>query len=135
MRGARRSGLGVLVSGVVAQALAMIAAAAGAEAVAAWLGVIGTTASLVGALVMGAARDGKLSRSAIAATVTVAVMLLGGLAAALLLPPESANGPLWLGLPRRAAILLVGIGIVPALVLPACYALDFPRGSPRRDAP
>jgi hypothetical protein len=32
---------------------------------------------------------------------------------------------LWLGLPRRAAILVYGIGLLPALVLPICYALGF----------
>jgi len=42
-----------------------------------------------------------------------------------LLPGEGAGSPLWLGLPRRAALLVYGIGLLPAFVLPLCYALSF----------
>lgn len=131
--GARRVGLRLLVAGVLAQAAAMIAAATADGGAAAWLGVVGTTTTLVGVLVMGAARAGRLSRWAVLAAGVVAVLLLGGLAAALLLPAETPDGPLWLGLPRRAAILLLGIGLLPAIILPACYALDF-RATPRPEA-
>lgn len=129
---ARRVGLRLLVVGVLAQGAAMIAAATGGGAAAAWLGVVGTTLTMVGALVMGAARAGRLTPWATAAAALVAVLLFAGLAAALLLPPETIAEPLWLGLPRRAAILLLGIGVLPALVLPACYALDF--GDPPPEA-
>jgi hypothetical protein len=48
-------------------------------------------------------------------------------ALALLLPPETGGGAesLWLGLPRRAAIVLFGVGIVPLFVLPFVYAATF----------
>ena len=41
------------------------------------------------------------------------------------LPDPGAAEPLWLGLPRRAAIILYGIGLLPTLVLPVAYALTF----------
>jgi hypothetical protein len=58
------------------------------------------------------------------------VLLAFGLA--LLLPADEAPGAaLWLGLPRRAALVLYGAGLLPALVLPLAYALTFD-GSPFR---
>ena len=45
---------------------------------------------------------------------------------ALVLPAETGAVPrLWIGLPRRAAILLYGIGFLPLLVLPFAYAFTF----------
>jgi hypothetical protein len=52
------------------------------------------------------------------------VIPLIGFGAALLLPAETATGPLWLGLPRRAAMVLLGIGLLPLFVLPFAYARD-----------
>lgn len=76
-------------------------------------------------LALGAARNDRgLGRVAWPLVATF-VLLAGGFGAALLLPPESAGDPLWLGLPRRAAIVLVGIGLLPMLVLPLAYAAAF----------
>lgn len=55
----------------------------------------------------------------------VFVLVGGGLLLALLLPPDTVDGPYWLGLPRRAAVVLYGVGIVPLFVLPVAYALTF----------
>ena len=45
---------------------------------------------------------------------------------ALALPADlGAAEPLLLGLPRRAAIVVYGIGLLPVLVLPVAYALTF----------
>jgi hypothetical protein len=42
------------------------------------------------------------------------------------MPAETgADAPLWLGLPRRAAIVLYGIGILPLFLLPFAYAWTF----------
>jgi hypothetical protein len=55
-------------------------------------------------------------------TITIVV---AGLLLAWGLPAESE--PLWLGLPRRAAIVLYGVGLLPMFVLPVAYALTFDR--------
>lgn len=53
------------------------------------------------------------------------LVLAVGFGGALLLSPEVAGARLLLGLPRRSALLVYGIGVVPALVLPLVYALSF----------
>jgi hypothetical protein len=53
------------------------------------------------------------------------VVIVAGFGAPLVLPPESATGALLLGLPLRAAIEIYGVGILPILVLPWAYALEF----------
>ncbi len=122
---ARVAWTGVL-AGILAQASAMGLALAGLpEApLTNWLAVGGITATMAGVLVLGALRHGRLSCWGAVAAGTVVCALLVGFSAALLLPPETAAGPLWLGLPRRAAIILLGVGLLPVFVLPACYALD-----------
>ena len=41
--------------------------------------------------------------------------------------PPPAGEPIWLGLPRRAAILIYGIGLLPVFLLPIAYAMTFDR--------
>ena len=55
----------------------------------------------------------------------VFVLVGGGFLLALLLPPDTVNGPYWLGLPRRAAVVLYGVGLLPLFVLPLAYAFTF----------
>jgi hypothetical protein len=57
----------------------------------------------------------------------LALVVAGGFSAALALPPESIATPLLLGLPRRAALVVYGVGILPALFLPLLFALSFER--------
>lgn len=40
---------------------------------------------------------------------------------------DGPDAPLFLGLPRRAAFLLLGVGLAPAFVVPLAYALVFDR--------
>ena len=61
------------------------------------------------------------------AIAVVFVVVGGGLGGALLLPPETEETPLVLGLPRRAALLLYGAGLLPGLVLSVIYAMSFDR--------
>jgi hypothetical protein len=51
------------------------------------------------------------------------VIPLVGFGAALLMAPERA-GELVLGLPPRAAVVLLGVGLLPVAVFPVAYALD-----------
>lgn len=92
----------------------------------AWVMAGATSFSLIATMTLGAARTGRpfggLHR-VLAPFAAVLLILLGAFAAALLLP--AAAEPLLLGLPRRAAIVLYGIGVLPAFILPIAYALTF----------
>jgi hypothetical protein len=58
------------------------------------------------------------------------LVILASIGAALMPgTPESAASPLVLGIPRRAAIVLLGVGVLPMVVLPALFAWTFD-GSP-----
>lgn len=92
----------------------------------AWAIALSTALSMLATMVLGAARRGKpnggLGGLALPLVVTF-VLIAGGFSLALALP--SAGEPLVLGLPRRAAIVLYGIGLLPLFVLPVAYALTF----------
>lgn len=75
-------------------------------------------------MALGAVRQGRLDASWAPMAVTIA-LVAAGLVIVWLLP--AAGEPLWLGLPRRAAIVLYGVGVLPAVVLPFVYALTFDR--------
>jgi cytochrome bd-type quinol oxidase subunit 2 len=98
----------------------------GAPSWAAWLLALGIPASIGGVIVLGAARGNRSARSLTIPILFVVATLAVGFALALALPAdESATSTLWLGLPARAAIIIYGIGIFPAIVLPVAYALTF----------
>jgi hypothetical protein len=75
-------------------------------------------------MVLGAAKGGHLGVLLVPIGLTITIVV-GGLLFAWGLPGESE--PLWLGLPRRAAIVLYGVGLLPMFVLPVAYALTFDR--------
>lgn len=91
-----------------------------------WVVALAIPVSMLAAMTLGAVRSGRphggLGALAVPFCVTF-VLIAGGFVAALLLPAE--NEPLLLGLPRRAAIILYGVGLLPVLVLPVAYALTF----------
>ena len=90
----------------------------------AWSMGIGTAVVMVSAMALGAARKSGVGRLKFPFLFTFLV-LAGGFCAVLALPAEPVGAPLILGLPLRAAIVLLGIGILPLLVLPVAYALTF----------
>jgi hypothetical protein len=92
---------------------------------AAWALGTGSSLVMVASMALGAVREGKGVGRLKWAFAFVFVVLAGGFAAVLLLPPEPVGAPLWFGLPLRAAIVLIGIGLLPLLVLPLAYALTF----------
>ena len=87
---------------------------------------IATSFAMVATMALGAARTGRslggLRRLLVPFGLVLLIMLVA-FAAALLLP--AAGEPLLLGLPRRAAIVLYGVGVLPVLILPVAYALTF----------
>jgi hypothetical protein len=97
-----------------------------AEPWAPWIVALSTALAMLATMVLGAARDGRrnagLGGLAIPFFVTF-LLVAGGFSLALWLP--AAGEPLVLGLPRRAAIVLYGIGLLPLVILPVAYALTF----------
>lgn len=97
----------------------------GAPTWASWLMVVGMALLLPGTLLLGALRPGRnVARLGVVAA-GLGVLLLVAFGAALLLPPSGADEPLLLGLPRRAAIVVYGVGLLPILLLPWAFARDF----------
>lgn len=92
-----------------------------------WCMVAGTALVLLGALLLGASRPARPLGGLAWVFAFVFLLVAGCLGAALLLPAEQAGSALLLGLPRRAAIVLYGLGVVPFLVLPFAYAATFDR--------
>jgi hypothetical protein len=92
---------------------------------AAWALATGSSLVMVASMALGAVREGKGVGNLKWAFAFVFVVLAGGFAAVMLLPAETPGAPLYFGLPLRAAIVLIGIGLLPLLVLPLAYALTF----------
>lgn len=88
--------------------------------------LVGAIAALVTAmLALGAARGERGLAVLGWVLLFTFVVLAGAFGLALALPAETAESALWLGLPRRAAIVLYGVGLLPVLVLPLAYAATF----------
>ena len=126
---ARRAALLALLAGTLAIAAAYAAAFLPGDPPgwAGWALGTGTAVVMVAAAALGAARPDRGIGPLRLPLLLVFLILVGGFAAVLALPPEGAGAALvpGLGLPLRAAIVLVGIGLLPLLVLPVAYALTF----------
>lgn len=97
-----------------------------APAWAPWMLALGIPAAIGAILVLGAARGSAGVGSLAIPFAFVIVTLALGFGLALYLPAnENAGSTIWLGLPLRAAIVIYGIGLLPAIVLPIAYALTF----------
>lgn len=91
-----------------------------------WLFAAGTTGVLLATLTLGAARRDRGLGRLVIPFVVMFVLLGGGFLTVFLLPDGlGAAEPLILGLPRRAAVVLYAIGLLPTIVLPVAYALTF----------
>jgi hypothetical protein len=123
-----RVAVGALALGTAAIAAAYASAflPGGAPGWAAWAMALGVPLDLVATMILGAAQRGRVPTGMLAAFALVGAMLAGGFALALALPGDlGAAEPLWLGLPRRAAVIVYGVGLLPVVVLPVVYALSF----------
>ncbi len=88
----------------------------------------GTGALLSGLLMLGASRDGALEPRVGLLFLGTGLWVAAGLSLLLAAPGvDAADAPLFLGLPRRAAFLLLGVGVAPGLVVPVAYGLLFDR--------
>jgi hypothetical protein len=123
----KRIALAAIVASTLAigGAYASAFAAGGPPVWAGWLFAAGVTGALVATLALGAMRRDRGMGRLVIPFVLVTVLLGAGFVAVFALPELGASEPLLLGLPRRAAIVLYGIGLLPTLVLPVAYALTF----------
>jgi hypothetical protein len=90
-----------------------------------WVLMVGTSTAMLATMVLGASRGGRGIGRLIGPFGVMLFVLLAGFGAALVMAPESADSPLWLGLPPRAAVILYGVGVLPLFVLPVAYAVTF----------
>ncbi len=120
MRGTLLGALGIALAYATAFLPAPIAAAGP------WLMAGGITVLVLSLLVLGTRRRGRRRPAVLVlGFMLLGLVLVGGIGAALILPPETAASPLLFGLPRRAALLIYGVGLAPVLFLPLSYALSF----------
>jgi hypothetical protein len=125
---AHRTALALLLGGLLAivAAYASVLLPRDGASWGSWAMAIGTSLVLVAFMLLGLAKAGRalgLLWLVLGFTVLVCVMAFG---AALLLSP-AGDTVLFGGLPRRAAIVLYGVGLLPLVVLPVAYALTFDR--------
>jgi hypothetical protein len=128
-RSMREFALRLLVAGVCAIALAYASAflpptfaRAGASLMA-----VAVPSTMFAMMMLGAVRTDRGLGPLTVPFAVVFVLVAGGLSAALWMPPDAAGAPLWFGLPARAAVIIVGVGLVPLFMLPVVYALSFDR--------
>ena len=124
---ARRNALLALLAGTLAIAAAYASAFLPGvpPAWSPWALGTGTAVVMVAASALGAARrETGIGRLKLPFAI-VFLILAGGFAAVLAMPAVGPDPRLFLGLPAGAAIVLLGIGILPLLVLPVAYAMTF----------
>jgi hypothetical protein len=90
-----------------------------------YLMAVAVPVCLIATMVLGAARGSRALGALKWPILLVFVLVGGGFLLALLLPADTVHGPYWLGLPRRAAVVLYGVGLLPLFVLPLAYAFTF----------
>jgi hypothetical protein len=121
----------------VAVAYASALSPGGAPGWAGWVLAVAIPAALAATMALGAARRGRVATPLLVAFGGVALVLAAAFGLALALPAGVGGGalgePLLLGLPRRAAIVVYGVGLLPVLVLPVVYALTFDAQTLRAD--
>lgn len=109
-----------LLAAIAAYGDALVAGAA--TTTSAWLMALALVLVLPATLALGARRSRGTRRLAVCVAVLLGGVLAAGFALALGLPDLGSSEPLWLGLPRRAAIIVYGVGLIPLLFLPWAYA-------------
>lgn len=97
----------------------------GAREWASWSMIAGIALTLSGTIGYAGCTGRQIRRSVLGAAGFLFAILISGFSLALALPANIDAELSLLGIPFRASIVLLGIGIVPFLVLPFLYAADF----------
>jgi hypothetical protein len=90
-----------------------------------WLLAVAVPAALFATMILGAVRPGRGLGWLAVPFLLVFLLVAGGFVVALSLPPDGAEAALVFGLPRRAAVILYGVGFLPLFMLPLVYAATF----------
>ncbi len=92
----------------------------------AWALVLGNALLVPAAMALGAPLHGPKGRVLRAALWATGAIILVAFAAALALPAdESTASRIFLGFPKRAAIVIYGAGVLPLVALPVLFAWSF----------
>lgn len=116
-----------LVLGVIGMAIAYASAflPPAIAQVGPWLMAIMVPVTLFAIMILGAVRATRPLGRLVWPFLLVFLLVAGGFVLALLLPTETRDSGLVFGLPARAAVILLGVGVVPLFMLPVAYALTF----------
>jgi hypothetical protein len=125
-----RAALGSIAVGtlLIAAAFGSAWTPGGAPAWGVWCMIAGSALVMAATMALGALRSSVRAGPAALIAGFVLIVIIGGFGAPVLLPAETANSSMVLGLPLRVAIEVFGVGVLPALVLPLCFALAFRAG-------
>jgi hypothetical protein len=118
--------MAMLVSGSLGVGAAYIMTlSARLQTAAAVLMILGIPTMMIGIMMLGARRRGSIGALRIPFAAVWLIVVCGFLTA-LFLPPDTVAMPhIFAGVPRRAAIILYGIGLLPLLGMPLAYAATF----------
>ena len=97
----------------------------GAPAWGVWVMIFGSALCVSATTAMGAINSQVRPARAALAGIFLLVLIVVGFGAPMFLPVETAASPLVLGLPLRAAIEIYGVGLLPILILPVLFAIEF----------
>ena len=87
--------------------------------------ILAIASLLVGFMVLGAATPGRKLGILPVVFALIWLVIAGGFILVLKLPGEGVTVVLLGGLPVRAAVVIYGIGLLPAFILPLAYAMTF----------
>jgi hypothetical protein len=90
-----------------------------------WCMIAGAALVMAATMALGALRSSVPGGRVTLIAGFILVVIAAGFGAPMLLPAETVGGSMVLGLPLRVAIEVFGVGVLPALILPLCFALAF----------
>jgi hypothetical protein len=127
---AGRAGKGALSAIVLGTLLILVAFSSawtpgGAPRWGVWCMIAGSAVVMAATMALGALRSRVRSSRVALIAGFVLIVIAAGFGAPMLLPAETADSSMVLGLPLRVAVEVFGVGVLPALVLPLCFALAF----------
>jgi hypothetical protein len=87
--------------------------------------IAGSALVMSATMALGALRSGVRGVRTSLLAAFLLIVIAGGFGVPMLLPAETVNSRLFLGLPLRVAIEIIGVGLLPVVVLPMFFAMEF----------